>query len=114
MGDLQMSAVMPPTSAVTLGIGMPQPGVNISSHPGRVVLPPGSQQQLEDAAHSNLWVGGLPEGTDEVMFRSLFARYGSIASAKLVAEKRYGFVKFTSKHEAQAAIDALNGFENNG
>lgn len=68
----------------------------------------------EDASQSNLWVGGLPEGMDNAMFRTLFGRYGDIRSITLVADQRYGFVNYASKQEAQAAMDALNGFECNG
>merc|ERR1719510_2115562 len=49
-----------------------------------------------------------------MMFRTLFQRYGNIMSIKVVADTRYGFVKFGTKNEAQSAIDALNGFECNG
>merc|ERR1712060_187109 len=69
---------------------------------------------VQDTIHNNLWVGGLPDGIDDMMFRTLFARYGTIISIKLVADKRYGFMKFGIKTEAQSAIDALNGFECNG
>mmetsp|Transcript_35853 Transcript_35853/g.100876 ORF Transcript_35853/g.100876 Transcript_35853/m.100876 type:complete len:657 (+) Transcript_35853:180-2150(+) len=64
--------------------------------------------------HNNVWVGGLPDGIDDSMFQTLFARYGTIISIKLVAEQRYGFVKFAAASDAQTAIDALNGFECNG
>lgn len=61
--------------------------------------------------HSNLYVTGLPDGMDDVTFRSLFEEYGVIISSRVVSNNRYGFVKFSSKAEAQACIDATNGGE---
>merc|ERR1711972_1130276 len=78
-----------------------------------------AQQQATPVAppqttEGNLYVGGLPEGIDEAMFRILFGRYGSIVSVKLVSQKQCGYVKYASKQMAKSAIDALNGFECNG
>jgi len=103
-----------PTSGVKLGVGMPQPGVVVPSLPARVVPPPQGASTIPAAQEATLWVGGLPEGIDDNMFRSLFARYGNVGSIKLVADKLYGFVQYTNKLDAQAAIGALNGFECNG
>lgn len=64
--------------------------------------------------HSNVYVGGLPVGTNEFSFRSLFSRFGSIVSTKVVNDLHYGFVKYTSTAEAQKCIDAMNGVAVNG
>mmetsp|Transcript_46152 Transcript_46152/g.133753 ORF Transcript_46152/g.133753 Transcript_46152/m.133753 type:complete len:361 (-) Transcript_46152:28-1110(-) len=60
-------------------------------------------------AHSNLYVTGLPEGLDEPTFRQLFEGYGTISSVKLIANMRYGFVKFATVEEAEAVVNELNG-----
>lgn len=77
-----------------------------------------ASQQLVSAAvaagHTNVYVTNLPENLDDVRFRGLFSTYGNIVSTKLIADKKYGFVKFNEVHEAQTAIDALNGYETGG
>lgn len=107
-------------SAASNAQGQPQQGLVAPlgqagfSEIGQFAAAAAAAQQEAAAAHTNLWVGGLPEGIDEGMFRTLFSRYGSIVSVKLVSEKRFGFVKYAAREQAQAAIDALNGFECNG
>jgi len=77
--------------------------------------PQASGPAAQEAAPScNLWVGGLPEGIDDAMFRTLFGRYGSIASVQLDVNERHGQIQYSAAQEAQAAIDALNGFECGG
>jgi RNA recognition motif-containing protein len=66
------------------------------------------------AQHANLYVAGLPEGIDDQSFQMLFEGSGSIVSAKCVPEKRCGFVKYASKEEAQAVIDAMDGYDFSG
>lgn len=70
--------------------------------------------QQEAANLCNLEVTGLPEGIDEGMFKMLFSRYGTLQLVKLVGGRRAGFVKYSNKDEAQAAISALDGFECQG
>jgi len=64
--------------------------------------------------HSNVYVGCLPAGLNDMTFRQLFDSFGNIISIKVVSDAYYGFVKFSNVHEAQAAIDAMNGFVCNG
>lgn len=65
-------------------------------------------------AASQLIVEGLPAGIDEAMFKTLFSRHGNVESVKVIGEKRCGFVRYSDKANAQAAITALNGFESDG
>jgi RNA recognition motif-containing protein len=50
----------------------------------------------------------------------LFSQYGSVVSAQVIADrdtgrsKGFGFVEMGTDEEAQAAIDALNGSEQDG
>jgi hypothetical protein len=101
--------------SVNLGIGLPQPGVVVpppkSGMPGIKARPTSAPASLNE---TQLVVSGLPEGIDETMFRTLFLRYGSITSVKLLAEQKSGYVKYGSRAEAEAAIAALNGFESHG
>lgn len=74
----------------------------------------GPPDSTSSAPHCNVYVTGFPDGVNELSFRQLFEGFGSIASCKLMQDKKYGFVKFGEVHEAQNAIDSLNGFEYKG
>jgi len=94
--------------------GFPQLGGQSFAQIGQFAAAAAAAQQEAAASQTQLWVGGLPDGIDEAMFRTLFARYGTIASVKLASGRREGYVKYNARDQAQAAIDALNGFECNG
>lgn len=64
--------------------------------------------------HSNLYVYGLPAGTDDAALKAMFETIGTITSVKAVTDRRYGFVRFASTFEAQTAINTLNGQIFNG
>ena len=68
----------------------------------------------------NLYVGNLSyDVTDEVL-RQLFAPHGTVGRAQVIMDrdtnrsKGFGFVEMDTDAEAQAAITALNGKDNNG
>ena len=67
-----------------------------------------------------LYVGNLSFDASEDELRQLFARHGTVESAKLATDRDtgrargFGFVEMASDSEAQAAIDALNGAEVGG
>ena len=69
---------------------------------------------------SKLYVGGLPYSATEQQLTDLFAAHGTVASAKIIADKftgqsrGFGFVEMSSDSEAKAAITALNGSEMGG
>jgi RNA recognition motif-containing protein len=69
---------------------------------------------------SKLYVGGLPYAATETQLTTLFAAHGTVASARVIADKftgqsrGFGFVEMASDAEAQAAITALNGAEMGG
>lgn len=69
---------------------------------------------------SKLYVGGLPYAATETQLTSLFAAHGTVASARVIADKftgqsrGFGFVEMSSDSEAQAAITALNGADMGG
>lgn len=62
-----------------------------------------------------LFIAGLPLDMDTRDLKEMFELYGSIVSAKVVTDygtgksKGFGFVEFTSKAEAQEAMQLLNG-----
>ncbi len=69
---------------------------------------------------SKLYVGGLPYSATEQQLNEVFGAHGTVASAKIIADKftgqsrGFGFVEMTSDAEAKAAITALNGTDMGG
>jgi RNA recognition motif-containing protein len=69
---------------------------------------------------SKLYVGNLSYNTGSSELEQLFAQYGTVSSAEVIADrdtgrsKGFGFVQMGTDEEAQAAIDALNGQQVDG
>ena len=69
---------------------------------------------------TKLYVGGLPYAATETQLTTLFAAHGTVASARVIADKftgqsrGFGFVEMSTPEEAQAAIVALNGTQMDG
>src|ERR1043166_7741780 len=69
---------------------------------------------------NKLYVGGLPYSVTEGRLEEVFAPHGTVASARLIADKftgqsrGFGFVEMSSSAEAQSAIDALKGTQLDG
>ena len=67
----------------------------------------------------NLYVGNLSYSVTDAELEELFAQYGKVTSARVICDrdsgrsKGFGFVEMANEDEAQAAIEALNGKENN-
>ena len=67
-----------------------------------------------------LYVGNLSYDVTDETLRQLFASYGTVGSAQVIMDrdtnrsKGFGFVEMGSDAEAQAAIAALDGKDNNG
>jgi len=67
-----------------------------------------------------LYVGNLSYSVDSSELEQLFSQHGTVQSAEVVSDrmtgrsKGFGFVEMSSDEEAQAAIAALNGQQNNG
>jgi cold-inducible RNA-binding protein len=67
-----------------------------------------------------LYVGNLSYDTTSSMLESLFAAHGTVESAEVITDrstgrsKGFGFVEMGSESEAQAAIQALNGQQQDG
>ena len=68
----------------------------------------------------NLYVGNLSYSVRDDELNALFSAYGKVTAARVIMDretqrsKGFGFVEMEDDAEAQAAIDALNGKENNG
>jgi RNA recognition motif-containing protein len=67
-----------------------------------------------------LYVGNLSYGVSSSDLEEMFSSYGTVQSAQVISDresgrsKGFGFVEMGSDDEAQAAIRALNGHENDG
>jgi RNA recognition motif-containing protein len=62
-----------------------------------------------------LYVGNLSYDVTDATLEQMFAAHGTVQSAQVIMDrdtgrsKGFGFVEIGSDHEAQAAIQALNG-----
>jgi RNA recognition motif-containing protein len=67
-----------------------------------------------------LYVGNLSYSTTNANLQEMFSQFGKVESATVIEDrdtgrsKGFGFVEMSSDAEAQAAISALNGKENDG
>lgn len=67
-----------------------------------------------------LYVGNLSYNATSADLQTLFAEYGAVEKADVLMDKMtgrsrgFGFVEMTNDAEAQAAIDGLNGKEQDG
>ena len=65
----------------------------------------------------NIYVGNLSRDTTEDDLREVFEAFGEVTSVNIIKDKysgesrEFGFVEMSSKKEAQAALDGLNGKE---
>ena len=69
---------------------------------------------------NKVYVGGLPYSVTEGRLEEIFAPHGTVASARVIADKftgqsrGFGFVEMASGAEAENAIAALNGAQVDG
>ncbi|MDX2199133.1 MAG: RNA-binding protein [Phycisphaerae bacterium] len=67
-----------------------------------------------------LYVGNLAFSVTSDELEQIFGAHGTVQSAQIITDretgrsKGFGFVEMATNEEAQAAIDALNGQQNNG
>jgi RNA recognition motif-containing protein len=67
-----------------------------------------------------LYVGNLPYSVDSSELEQMFTPHGQVTSAQIITDretgrsKGFGFVEMANDNEAEAAINAMNGQDNNG
>lgn len=67
-----------------------------------------------------LYVGNLPYSVSSSDLQTLFSSHGTVQSAEVISDrmtgrsKGFGFVEMGNDDEAEAAISALNGQEQDG
>jgi RNA recognition motif-containing protein len=65
----------------------------------------------------NIYVGNLPWATTADDLLALFGKYGKVVNTQVITDRDtgrsrgFGFVEMENDVEAQQAIEALNGFE---
>lgn len=69
----------------------------------------GGQQYL-DPANTTVFVGGLLSEVSEQTLFTLFKPFGTIQQIKIPPGKNCGFLKYSSREEAEEAILAMEGF----
>ncbi|ANZ73272.1 BA75_00840T0 [Komagataella pastoris] len=69
-----------------------------------------SRNIYNDPTNSTVFVGGLAAGVSEETLFTLFEPFGSISSIKIPRGKGCGFVKFSTREEAENAISGMHGF----
>ncbi|CAO2827841.1 unnamed protein product [Amaranthus hypochondriacus] len=91
-------------------------GNNGSAHPG-LGSNLGKPKEYDD---TNLYVGYLPPTFEDDGLIRLFAPFGEIVMAKVIKDrvtqmsKGYGFVKYSTAEQANAAIAGMNGYRLDG
>jgi RNA recognition motif-containing protein len=67
-----------------------------------------------------IYVGNMNFNVDNATLEEMFAEFGQVESAQVITDrvtgrsKGFGFVEMSSDDDAQTAIDALNGKEQDG
>ncbi|KAH9899186.1 hypothetical protein C8Q73DRAFT_678867 [Cubamyces lactineus] len=100
-------------------------GYNVDGVPLSVTAVPPSEvprvgrAAKQSDARRNLYVLGLPFDLTKTEFADIFARYGTVAHAVILAtvdnaSRRRGFIVMSRHHEAKAAMDGLNRKEIKG
>lgn len=68
----------------------------------------------------NIYVGNIPYRMRDNDLEELFAAYGEVTSARVIMDretnrsKGFGFVEMANQDEAQKAVEALDGSDQDG
>ena len=74
-----------------------------------------ARSKQSEKIHMKLYVGNLSYQLDDASLKDAFEAFGGVVSAKIIMDresgrsKGFGFVEFSEKSDAEAAIEGLNG-----
>ena len=57
---------------------------------------------------TTLFIGNLSSRTGSLDLEQAFEEFGKIHSAKVIADKKYGFVEYTSPEDAKKALEKMD------
>lgn len=103
------------------GAGLPEYGNDEDEYgaSGQGRIPPGGTgigaypppaHQYADPNNTTVFVGGLASDVEEQTLFSLFKQFGIIQQIKIPPGKNCGFVKYTTREEAENAIASVQGY----
>lgn len=58
--------------------------------------------------HGHIFVGGMPQGMNEMIFKQSFERFGKLVSMTLYTDRGYGFCQYATAAEARAAVEVMH------
>ncbi|KAK6460422.1 negative growth regulatory protein [Scheffersomyces coipomensis] len=109
---------LPPPGSVGSPFDLPQDAINYDNYgqiksPMPMAIPPGAviqNQSFSDPNNTTVFVGGLSSEVNEPTLFTLFKQFGLIQQVKIPPGKNCGFIKYSSREEAEEAIASMQGF----
>ncbi len=77
-------------------------------------LAPLENAVVKFSGRSRLYVGNLAASTTEETIKEMMSPYGEVGEVFHDKEKKFAFLKFATRHEAEKARKELNGQMKNG